>query len=76
MTTLLRILCYFLKMNYLVSLFSNEVAMTIKRLKLSNANYSVTLGFFKKRFRDPQLLMLSHISQLLDLSTVISKKIY
>ena len=50
-----------------------KLLKSITGLKLTNANYEVTVNMLKERFGNKQLMIDLHYMQLMDVSTAINK---
>ena len=61
-----------MKFTYLRSLLEDEAAAVISGLSLTSSNYDVALSLLRDRYANKQVLISSHIDQLLNLPTVNS----
>lgn len=59
-----------MKLQYLLSVLSNEPLNLIKSLPISDVNYQVAYNILKERYHSPRRLASLHLNQILDLPTV------
>ena len=56
-------------MNYLLNLVTDDALATIKGLQISSSSYQTALDLLNEPYKDPQITISLHMSNLLNLET-------